>query len=79
MGVIPEEPYEGPPPTQPPPAGWRPPVHMQPLPPRELAPQNLDAIDTAEKEARTVTYGIGLVAGAVFLVLTCLLCSRVLF
>jgi hypothetical protein len=74
-----DEPYQGPPPTQPPPAGWRPPVHMEPLPPRPLAPQDLDAIDASEKDARTLTYGIGLVAGAVFLVVSCLLCARVLF
>lgn len=71
--------YAGPPPTQPPPAGWRPPAFVQPPPPRQLAPQDVDAIEAKEKEARTLTYGVGLVAGAVLVVLSCLLCSRVLF
>jgi hypothetical protein len=54
-------------------------VHIEPPAPRMLAPQDLDAINAGEKNARTVTYGIGLVAGAVFLVVSCLLCARVLF
>jgi hypothetical protein len=41
--------------------------------------QDIDALDEAEGSARTVTYGIGLVAGAIALVLMCLLCARVLF
>ena len=79
-GVNPDEPppYPGPPPTQPPPPQWRPPVYVEPPAPRALAPQDLDAIEAREKEARTLTYGVGLVAAAVFLVVSCLLCSRVL-
>jgi hypothetical protein len=78
--VNPDEPppYPGPPPTQPPPPQWRPPVYVEPPAPRALAPQDLDAIEAREKEARTLTYGVGLVAAAVFLVVSCLLCSRVL-
>jgi hypothetical protein len=41
--------------------------------------QNMDAIDEAEGSARTVTYGVGLVAGAIALILTCLLCVRFFF
>jgi hypothetical protein len=33
----------------------------------------------AERGARTLTLGIGMIAGAIVLILTCLLCSRVLF
>jgi len=51
-------------------------VVFQPPPPRHLPPQDQEAIDAEEQQARTVTYGIGLIAGAVFLVLVCLLCSR---
>ncbi|GIE83599.1 hypothetical protein SAMN06264365_101997 [Actinoplanes regularis] len=40
--------------------------------------QDMDAIDEAEGSARTVTYGVGLVAGAVALILICLLCGRAL-
>ena len=71
--------YSGPPPTQPPPSGWRPPTYIQPPPPRQLAPQDIDKIEAKEKDARTLTYGVGLVAAAVLVVLSCLLCSRVLF
>jgi hypothetical protein len=78
-GQVPPADYPGPPTTQPPPAGWRPPTYLQPPPPRQLAPQDLEKIESQEKEARTLTYGVGLVAAAVLLVLSCLLCSRVLF
>lgn len=36
-------------------------------------------MDDAEGSARTVTYGIGMVAGAIAIILMCLLCSRLLF
>ncbi|MDG4833496.1 translation initiation factor 2 [Solwaraspora sp. WMMD1047] len=71
--------YPGPPPSTPPPAGWRPPVHVQPPPPGRLPPQDLPALDAAEGSARTLTYGIGMLTTAVLLVVMCLLCSRVLF
>jgi hypothetical protein len=77
--AAPEPGYAGPPPTQPPPAGWRPPTYAQSPPPRQLAPQDIDKIEAQEKDARTLTYGVGLVAAAVLVVLSCLLCSRVLF
>ena len=54
-------------------------MHIEPPAPRTLTPQDVDAIDASEKDARTLTYGIGLIAGAVFLVVSCLLCARVLF
>ena len=41
--------------------------------------QDLDALAEAEGSARTVTYGIGLVAGAIALIIMCLLCARVIF
>jgi hypothetical protein len=44
-----------------------------------MPPQDVNAMDEAEGSARTVTYGIGLVAGAIALILMCLLCGRVLF
>ncbi len=71
--------YAGPPPSTPPPPGWRPPLVVQPPPPRRLPPQDEQSLDEAERSARTVTYGIGMVAGAVLLVVVCVLCSRVLF
>ncbi|WP_422771918.1 translation initiation factor 2 [Plantactinospora sp. WMMC1484] len=75
----PENHYPGPPPSTTPPPGWRPPTHVQPAPPRPLPPQDHPALDAAEGSARTLTYGIGMVGGAVILVLMCLLCSRALF
>ncbi|MEV4759021.1 translation initiation factor 2 [Micromonospora sp. NPDC049559] len=72
-------PYPGPPAGVTPPASWRPPVYVQPPPPRRLPEQDLAGVNQAEQSARTVTYGVGLIAGAVILVLMCLLCSRVLF
>ncbi|MFI5932750.1 hypothetical protein [Actinoplanes sp. NPDC051494] len=41
--------------------------------------QNMDVLDESEGAARTMTYGVGLVAGAIALVLMCLLCARVIF
>jgi hypothetical protein len=76
-GRVPE--YSGPPRTDPPPADWRPPVVAQPPPPRSMPAQNMDALDEAEGSARTVTFGVGLVAGAIALILMCLLCARAIF
>ncbi|WP_246635068.1 translation initiation factor 2 [Actinoplanes hulinensis] len=72
-------PYPGPPRAEPPPADWRPPTIAHPPPPRTLPPQDMDALDEAEGSARTVTYGVGLVVGAIALVVVCLLCARVVF
>jgi hypothetical protein len=41
--------------------------------------QDIDALDEAEGSARTLTYGVGLVAGAIALILMCLLCARAIF
>jgi hypothetical protein len=70
--------YAGPPATTPPPAGWHPPVDVRPAPPRELPAQDHAALDSEEQSARTVTYGIGMVAGAILLIVICALCSRLL-
>ena len=72
-------PYEGPPRTEPPSPHWRPPVVPQPPPPRSMPEQDIDALDEAEGSARTLTYGVGLVAGAIALILMCLLCARAIF
>ncbi|WDZ86681.1 translation initiation factor 2 [Micromonospora cathayae] len=71
--------YTGPPPSTAPPPDWRPPVHVQPAPPRRLPAQDADALDAAEQRAQRVTYGIGILAGAVLLVVVCLICTRTLF
>jgi hypothetical protein len=54
-------------------------VEYEPSPPRELPPQDHSELDTAEQSARTVTLGVGMVAGAILLIVICALCSRVLF
>ncbi|MFV2017595.1 translation initiation factor 2 [Micromonospora sp. LOL_023] len=71
--------YTGPPVGTPPPPGWRPPLVVNPAPPGSLPPQDLAAVDGEERNARTVTYGVGMIAAAIMIILTCLLCSRVLF
>jgi hypothetical protein len=71
--------YAGPPRTNPPPGNWRPPIVSQPPPPRNMPAQNLGALDEAEGQAKTVTYGVGLVAAAIALILMVLLCARVIF
>ncbi|MBB2945955.1 hypothetical protein FB565_005713 [Actinoplanes lutulentus] len=71
--------YAGPPRTDPPAPNWRPPTIAYPPPPRGMPGQDIDALDEAEGSARTVTYGVGLVAGAVSVILVCLLCARVFF
>jgi hypothetical protein len=71
--------YPGPPHADPPPPDWRPTIVPQPPPPRSMPAQDMDALDEEEGSARTVTYGIGLVSGAIAVILMCLLCARVLF
>lgn len=46
---------------------------------RSLPGQDHNVLDAEERSARTLTYGIGLVAGAIMIVLFCALCGRVLF
>ncbi|RZU50356.1 hypothetical protein EV385_2128 [Krasilnikovia cinnamomea] len=77
-GPQPAAPYPGPPRMDPPPSYWRPPTVAQPPPPRAMPAQDMDALDEEEGSARTVTYGVGLVAGAIGLILMCLLCARAL-
>jgi hypothetical protein len=71
--------YAGPPASPQPPKGWRPPMVVQPPAPRQMPAQDLNGIEAEERSARTVTYGIGMLAGAVLLIVICLLCSRALF
>ncbi|MGS2614100.1 hypothetical protein ACVCAH_06150 [Micromonospora sp. LZ34] len=54
-------------------------MHLQPPPPRPLPAQDMVGLDAAEQRAQRVTWSVGVVAGVVLVVLSCLLCSRVLF
>ncbi|UQU65511.1 translation initiation factor 2 [Couchioplanes caeruleus] len=71
--------YQGPPRPAPASPYWRPPTVSHPPPPRSMPAQDIDALDESEGSARTVTYGVGLVAGAIALILMCLLCARAIF
>jgi hypothetical protein len=71
--------YAGPPRTAPPPAGWRPPTVVEPEPPRRLPAQDATRLDREEAAAATLTKGMGLLAGAVMLVLLLVLCGRWVF
>ncbi|HET6215202.1 MAG TPA: translation initiation factor 2 [Micromonosporaceae bacterium] len=71
--------YQGPPPSTPPPPDWRPEWVVQVPAARSLPGQDHNVLDAEERSARTLTYGIGLVAGAIMIVLFCALCGRVLF
>jgi hypothetical protein len=52
---------------------------MQPAAPRQLPRQDSAGIEEEERSARTLTFGIGMIAAAVLVVVVCLLCSRALF
>ncbi|MEJ3743197.1 translation initiation factor 2 [Actinomycetes bacterium KLBMP 9797] len=71
--------YAGPPSSPPPPRGWQPPIVVQPPAPRQLPPQDVPGLEEEERGARTLTYGVGMIAGAVMVIVVCLLCSRLLF
>jgi hypothetical protein len=71
--------YLGPPRSAPPPPEWRPRTLIQVPSPRSLPAQDTVRLDAEEKAARTTTYGVGMVAGAVLLILLFVLCGRALF
>jgi hypothetical protein len=52
---------------------------MQPASPRTLPTQDPDRLDAEEQSARTLTYGVAMVAGAVMVLLVLVLCGRALF
>lgn len=54
-------------------------MEIEPPPPRELPPQDHVELDAAEQSARTLTYGVGVLAGVIMLIVICTLCSRMLF
>lgn len=75
----PDEPeYQGPPHGAPAPATWSPPVIVPVTPPRDMPGQDHARIDAEERGARTMSQGIGLVAGAVVVILIFVLCARVI-
>jgi hypothetical protein len=78
--AAPEQPvYTGPPRSDPAAATWRPQTVIRVPPARQLPPQDDAVVDAQEQRARTVTYGVGMIAGAVALIVLVILCGRVLF
>lgn len=78
-GPPPEPPYAGPPKAPVVPGNWRPPTLVQAPAARRLPEQDATAMDAAERQARTVTHGMAMVAGAVLLLLVAVLCGRLIF
>jgi len=54
-------------------------VVVNPPAPRTLPPQDPTELDAQEQAARTLTYGIAMVAGAIMVVLLLIVCGRMLF
>ncbi|GAB3992812.1 hypothetical protein GCM10029992_02880 [Glycomyces albus] len=59
-----ERAYDGPPPNDPPPRGWRVETVALPTEPRQMPAQDHGAIDAAEQQARLVTHWTALLAVA---------------
>jgi hypothetical protein len=70
--------YTGPPRGTPPPPDWRPRTLVQVPPPRQLPAQDEAALDEREQQSRTITYGVGMVAGAILLIVLFIVCGRAL-
>ena len=71
--------YSGPPPTISAGPNWRPRTLIQVPAAHKLPPQDDTALDEQDRSARTVTYGVGMVAGAVALIVLIVLCGRIVF
>jgi hypothetical protein len=71
--------YTGPPPMISAGPHWRPRTLIQVPSARALPPQDDAVLDEQERSARTVTYGVGMVAGAIALIVLIVLCGRVIF
>jgi hypothetical protein len=71
--------YTGPPPTISAGPNWRPRTLIRVPSARTLPPQDDTVLDEQERSARTVSYGVGMVAGAIALIVLIVLCGRVVF
>lgn len=74
-----EPPYGGPPKAPVVPGNWRPPTLIQAPAARRMPTQDDTAMDAAERQARTVTHGMAMVAGAALLLVIAVLCGRLIF
>ncbi len=77
--VAAEPPYAGPPKAPVVPGNWRPPTLIQAPAARRMPAQDATSIYAAERQARTVTHGMAMVAGAVLLLVIAILCGRLIF
>lgn len=71
--------YSGPPPTVPADADWKPRTLIEVPAAGKLPAQDDARLDEEERSARTVTYGVSMVAGAIALIILFVLCGRVIF
>ncbi len=71
--------YSGPPATVPVPPDWHPPTVVTIPAPRQLPAQDASAIESVERRALATTHGVGLIAGAIALLVLIVLCGRVIF
>ncbi len=71
--------YAGPPRGTPAPPNWRPPTLIEAPAARRLPEQSDAALDEQERSARTITYGVGMIAGAIALILLFVICGRLVF
>jgi hypothetical protein len=71
--------YTGPPRGTPAPPNWRPPTLIQAPAARNLPEQSDGALDEQERAARTITYGVGMITGAIALILLFVICGRLVF
>jgi len=71
--------YSGPPRPAPGSAATRPPTVIRTAPARKLPEQDIAGLDADERQARTMTYGVGMITGAVALLILFVLCGRILF
>jgi hypothetical protein len=71
--------YAGPPRPAAPAPGWRPPTMISVPAPRNLPAQDQESIERVERRALTTTYGVGMIAGAIGLLLLIVLCGRLVF
>ena len=71
--------YSGPPPTVPAPLDWHPPTVVTIPAPRQLPDQDPQSIESNERQALVTTYGVGMIAGAIGLLVLIILCGRVIF
>ena len=68
--------YSGPPRMVPPPQGWKVPEVIVAAAPRRLPEQDHKAIDAEESRARTLTHGVGILAGSLMFVVLIVILVR---